>query len=198
MMKVWLPPIVSRAGDEVTKNYSPSPWRLGRRIQNLPTSFSGDNEAISKKYADDRAVSEANKFLPLDGSRTITGDIDLGNEKVTNSAAPAVNGTDLCNKNYVDSKSSNVDFSNYLDKTKGGNIEKALNFTCVRGADRRITGISDQPLNATSVINDNELQSELVKEADLSTVVNGLDGKLDKTTFNNALLLDSSVLWLRI
>lgn len=198
MMKVWLPPIVSRAGDEVTKNYSTSPWRLGRRIQNLPTSFSGDNEAISKKYADDRAVSEANKFLPLDGSRTITGDIDLGNEKVTNSAAPAVNGTDLCNKNYVDSKSSNVDFSNYLDKTKGGNIEKVLNFTCVRGADRRITSISDQPLNATSVINDNELQSELVKEADLSTVVNGLDGKLDKTTFNNALLLDSSVLWLRI
>lgn len=64
----------------------------------------------------------------------------------------------------------------------------------MRGADRRITGISDQPLNATSVINDNELQSELVKEADLSTVVNGLDGKLDKTTFNNALLLDSSVL----
>lgn len=91
---------------------------MGRRIQNLPTSFSGDNEAISKKYADDRAVSEANKFLPLDGSRTITGDIDLGNEKVTNSAAPAVNGTDLCNKNYVNSKSSNVDFSNYLDKKK--------------------------------------------------------------------------------
>lgn len=56
-----------------------------------------------------------------------------------------------------------TDLTDYINKKQGGNIEKALNFTRVHGADRQITGISDQPLNGTAVANDNKLQSELVK-----------------------------------
>ena len=72
----------------------------------------------------------------------------------------------------------NVNLSNYLDKTKGGSIQKALNFIGVNRYDRQITGISDQPANGTSVINLNKLNTELNK-------------KLDTTTFNTSIVKKS-------
>ena len=67
--------------------------------------------------------------------------------------------------------------SNYLDRTKGGNIQKPLNFTgTVR--DRQITGISDQPSGGTSVLNLNKLNTELAK-------------KVDTTTFNTSIVKKS-------
>lgn len=63
------------------------------------------------------------------GARGLTGP--------TGPAGPVVSG-------------GSVDLSNYLDRTKGGNILKALTFTSSHGADRQISGLSDQPLNGTA------------------------------------------------
>ncbi|PFX29617.1 Pulmonary surfactant-associated protein D [Stylophora pistillata] len=86
-------------------------------------------------------------------------------------------------------KLSSSDLSNYLDKTKGGNILKAISFTSSHGADRQVTGLSDTPLNGTAAVNENKLNTELAKKADTSTVLNGLSGKADTTS---VLLLSGS------
>ncbi|PFX17101.1 Collagen alpha-4(VI) chain [Stylophora pistillata] len=78
-------------------------------------------------------------------------------------------------------KVSSADLSNYLDKTKGGDLNKPLKFVSSHGADRQISGLSDQPLNGTAAVNLNKLNTELAKKADSSTVVNGLSAKADTT-----------------
>ncbi|DAC81732.1 TPA_asm: fiber [Stylophora coral adintovirus] len=69
------------------------------------------------------------------------------------------------------------------------NLKKAIAFTSSHGADRQVTGLSDQPLNGTAAVNLNKLNTELAKKADSSTVLNGLSGKADTSS---VLLLDGS------
>ena len=78
----------------------------------------------------------------------------------------------------------NPNLSNYLDKTKGGNIQKPLNFTGTT-RDRQITGISDQPANGTSVVNLNKLNTELTKKVDTTTFNTSIANKAD----SNAVIL---------
>ncbi|XP_022795034.1 pulmonary surfactant-associated protein D-like [Stylophora pistillata] len=68
-------------------------------------------------------------------------------------------------------------------------LKKAITFTSTHGADRQVTGLSDQPLNGTAAVNENKLNTELAKKADSSTVLNGLSGKADTAS---VLLLDGS------
>ncbi|PFX15632.1 hypothetical protein AWC38_SpisGene20140 [Stylophora pistillata] len=82
---------------------------------------------------------------------------------------------------------ASVDLSNYLDRTKAGNILKALAFTSSHGADRQISGLSDQSLNGTAAVNLNKLNTEVGKKADISTAINGLTAKLDTTTFRQSI-----------
>ena len=69
------------------------------------------------------------------------------------------------------------------------NLKKKITFTSSHGADRQVTGLSDQPLNGTAAINLNKLNTELAKKADSSTVVNGLSGKADTSA---VMLLDGT------
>lgn len=81
-------------------------------------------------------------------------------------------------------RGSNVNLSNYLDRTKGGNIQKPLKFTgTIR--DRQITGISDQPADGSSVINLNKLNTELNKKLDTTTFSISIVKKSD----SNAVIL---------
>ena len=64
-----------------------------------------DSEAANKKYVDDEIakipiIDEAN-FLKKDGSVAMTGELDMGNHKIKNTAAPTADG-DVTNKKYVD------------------------------------------------------------------------------------------------
>ncbi|PFX14403.1 hypothetical protein AWC38_SpisGene21443 [Stylophora pistillata] len=157
-----------------------------RQIINLGTPIAEDN-AANEKYVDNQVATKPNTSLIVlrDGSQAMTGNFDLYNFKAINSAAPTA-GTDLCNKTYIDSelaKKHDVgsdDLSNYLDRTKGRNIEKVLNFTSLHGGKRQITSISDQPLNGTAVVNSNKLNAELKKKADADVMINGLSAKLEK------------------
>ena len=79
----------------------------------------------------------------------------------------------------------NPNLSNYLDKTKGGSIQKALSFIGSDRFDRQITGISDQPANGTSVVNLNKLNTELAKKVDTTTFNTSIVKKSD----SNAVIL---------
>lgn len=59
-----------------------------------------------------------------------------------------------------------------------------MNFTSSHEGQRQITGISDQPLNGTAVINLNKLNTELKQKADADVMINGLSAKPETTTFN--------------
>ncbi|PFX26611.1 Complement C1q tumor necrosis factor-related protein 7 [Stylophora pistillata] len=75
---------------------------------------------------------------------------------------------------------SNIDLSD---------LKKKITFTSTHGADRQVTGLSDQPLSGTAAVNLNKLNTELAKKADSSTVLNGLSGKADTSA---VLLLDGT------
>ena len=64
----------------------------GLRLENLADPDS-DDDAVNKGYADNRYVDVAGD--------TMTGNLDMGANKVTSSTAPS-NGNDLTNKTYVD------------------------------------------------------------------------------------------------
>ncbi len=71
----------------------------GVRIDGLPlVQPSTASSATSKKYVDD----ELKRVLPLDGSRAMTEDLNLGNNKITNLANPPVADSDAASKSYVD------------------------------------------------------------------------------------------------
>lgn len=101
-----------------------------------------------------------------------------GQKGDTGSQGPAGPKGDTGPRGPAGPRGSNVNLSNYLDRRKGGSIQKALNFIGVNRYDRQITGISDQPANGTSVINLNKLNTELNK-------------KLDTTTFNTSIVKKS-------
>ena len=173
-----------------------------RQINGLSNTPSQTSSAVNQYYV----TSELNKKLDtttfnneivkkpdsstvtlLNGSQTMTGNLNVGNKRVINSAAPTT-GTDLCNKTYVDTELAkkhdvgSVDLSNYLDKTKGGNIEKALNFTSVSGTDRQINGLSNTPSQTSSAVNQYYVISELNKKLDTTTFNNEIVKKPDSST----------------
>ncbi|PFX21314.1 hypothetical protein AWC38_SpisGene14228 [Stylophora pistillata] len=132
-------------------------------------AFQAQFDQLDNDKAD---VADLNAYFNIQNDNTIFG--------------TPINNDDAINKIYVDDEiakipHSGTDLTDYLNKKQGGSIEKALNFTSVHGADRQITGLSDQPLNGTAGVNDNKLQAELSKKADSTTVINGLYGKADKT-----------------
>ncbi|PFX12162.1 hypothetical protein AWC38_SpisGene23924 [Stylophora pistillata] len=149
-----------------------------------------DTTTFNTEIAKNPATSTV---MLLDGTHSMTGDLDLNNNKVINSAAPTA-GTDLCNKTYVDIELAkkhdigSIDLTNYLDKTKGGNIEAALNFTSIHGAQRQINGFSNQSAQTSSAVNQYYVDNELRKKADQSVMPNELSEKLDISTFNTEIV----------
>ncbi|PFX30088.1 Complement C1q and tumor necrosis factor-related protein 9B [Stylophora pistillata] len=74
-----------------------------RKIINLADSFADNDEAVSKKYVDQRVktVESLTQTKVNKSGDTMTRNLNLGNNKAINSAAPS-SGGDLCNKTYVD------------------------------------------------------------------------------------------------
>ena len=74
------------------------------KIVNLKdiNNLSIDSEAVNKKYVDDEIakIPSAN-FLKKDGSVAMTGDLNMSNHKIKNTAAPTADG-DVATKKYVD------------------------------------------------------------------------------------------------
>ena len=58
-------------------------------------------EADAAQSTADSALSKANAALPMDGTGTMTGALNMGGKQITNMAAPIAN-TDATTKKYVD------------------------------------------------------------------------------------------------
>ena len=78
-------------------------------ITKLKTPTNND-DAANKKYVDDSKV-DGSVFLKLDGTRAMTGDVNMNNKKIKNLSSPTAN-SDAANKKYVDD--SKVDGSVFL------------------------------------------------------------------------------------
>lgn len=55
-----------------------------------------------KKYVDDNKVDVSN-YLKRDGTKKLTGDLNMDNYRIKNLNDEPIRGTDGANKNYVDS-----------------------------------------------------------------------------------------------
>ena len=78
----------------------------GNKIINLDAP-SGDNHAANKKSVDDKIseipVGDSSGLLPLDGSKAMTGDLNMGTKSIINLADPTANSHGA-NKKSVDGK----------------------------------------------------------------------------------------------
>jgi len=90
------------------------------KITNLG-SGADDTDSINKKQLDDGLSSKANtleltNYVKKDGSVSMTGNLNMNNNKITNLANP-VNDNDATNKSYLDNEIKKYFFSfNYTIK----------------------------------------------------------------------------------
>ena len=75
-------------------------------IQNVNNPINSD-DCSNKKYVDDEIakirVTDTSPFVKLDGTRQMTGDLDMNTHKINDLKDP-VNDTDATNKKYIDEK----------------------------------------------------------------------------------------------
>ncbi|CAH3193183.1 unnamed protein product [Porites evermanni] len=75
-----------------------------------------DTNAATKKYVDDNAGSpDLSDYLEKDSSVAMTGNLNLGSNKIVGLATPTLN-TDAATKKYVDDNAGSPDLSDYLEK----------------------------------------------------------------------------------
>ena len=84
-----------------------------KQIDNLGTPRY-NSSAANKQYVDSQISNiDTTSYLKIDGSRAMTGDLDMGGNKITNLKTPTGN-TDAANKSYIDETlaQSQIDSSN--------------------------------------------------------------------------------------
>ena len=96
---------------------------LGYAIKNLKLTPTTNSSASSKRYVDQKAASKAeksdlNQYLKLDGSKQMSGNIQMNGKRVVGlTNVPAYNG-EATNKRYVDTKlndkANKNDLNSYL------------------------------------------------------------------------------------
>ena len=112
----------------------------GYAIKNLKLTPTSNSSASSKRYVDQKVASKAdksdlNQYLKLDGSKQMSGNIQMNGKRVfglTN--VPAYNG-EATNKRYVDTKlndkANNSDLNDYLkldgSEQMQGNLQRNNN-----------------------------------------------------------------------
>ena len=111
------------SGGTISKNDDGQFNADGLRLENLAAPDS-DDDAVNKGYADGRYVDEAGD--------TMTGNLDMGANKVTSSATPS-SGNDLTNKTYTDAT-----FVDAAGDTMTGNLVMGG----TNPTDRNITGVN--------------------------------------------------------
>ena len=119
-----------------------------KKIINLrPPTASTD--AATKKYVDDKTSSggssgsslDLSNYLKKDGTVTMTGNLNLGSNKIVGLATPTSN-TDAATKKYVDDNTVAPDLSDYLEKD--GSVAMTGNFNV---GNNKIVNLSDPTIN---------------------------------------------------
>ena len=89
------------------------------KIVNLKdiTSSSNDSEAVNKKYVDDETAKIPSNFLKLDGSVSMSGDLNMATNKIKNLGTPST---------YDDNAAVNVEFFNSELNASNHNISTQI------------------------------------------------------------------------
>ena len=89
------------------------------KIVNLKdiTSSSNDSEAVNKKYVDDETAKIPSNFLKLDGSVSMSGDLNMATNKIKNLGTPST---------YDDNAAVNVEFFNSELNASNHNISRQI------------------------------------------------------------------------
>ena len=122
----------------------------GYAIKNLKLTPTSNSSASSKRYVDQKAASKAdksdlNQFLKLDGSKQMSGNIQMNGKRVVGlTNVPAYNG-EATDKRYVDTKlndkSNKSDLNDYLKLDGTSQMQGNLNMN-----NKRITRLPDPQL----------------------------------------------------
>ena len=117
-----------------------------------------DTSAVNRKYVNDELDKKPNTDTVVlrDGSQTMTGNLDMNNERIINVANP-ISETDVVNKRYFETHVNNIDLSDYLKRdgtdSVTGNLDMSLNKIINCG----------QPTGARDVTNKAYVDSEVGK-----------------------------------
>ena len=117
-----------------------------------------DTSAVNRKYVNDELNKKPNTDTVVlrDGSQTMTGNLDMNNQRIINVANP-ISETDVVNKRYFVTHVNNIDLSDYLKRdgtvSMTGNLDMSLNKIINCG----------QPTGARDVTNKAYVDSEVGK-----------------------------------
>ena len=122
----------------------------GYAIKNLKLTPTTNSSASSKRYVDQKAASKAdksdlNQYLKLDGSKQMSGNIQMNGKRVVGlTNVPAYNG-EATNKRYVDTKlndkANKSDLNDYLKLDGTSQMQGDLNMN-----NKRITRLPEPQL----------------------------------------------------
>ena len=123
----------------------------GFAIKNLKVAPTNDASATSRKYVDRKVASKAdrsdlNQYLKLDGSKQISGNLQMNGKRVVGlTNLPAYNG-EATNKRYVDTKlndkANKNDLNDYMKLDGSDQMQGNLQMN-----NNRITNLPDNQLN---------------------------------------------------
>ena len=123
----------------------------GFAIKNLKLTPTTNSSASSKRYVDQKAASKAdksdlNQYLKLDGSKQMSGNIQMNGKRVVGlTNVPAYNG-EATNKRYVDTKlndkANKSDLNDYLKLDGTSQMQGDLNMN-----NKRITRLPEPQLS---------------------------------------------------
>ena len=117
-----------------------------------------DTSAVNRKYVNDELGKKPNTDTVVlrDGSQTMTGNLDMNNQRIINVANP-ISETDVVNRRYFETHVNNIDLSDYLKRdgtvSMTGNLDMSLNKIINCG----------QPTGARDVTNKAYVDSEVGK-----------------------------------
>ena len=117
-----------------------------------------DTSAVNRKYVNDELDKKPNTDTVVlrDGSQTMTGNLDMNNQRIINVANP-ISETDVVNRRYFETHVNNIDLSDYLKRdgtvSMTGNLDMSLNKIINCG----------QPTGARDVTNKAYVDSEVGK-----------------------------------
>ena len=125
-----------------------------------------DTSAVNRKYVNDELNKKPNTDTVVlrDGSQTMTGNLDMNNERIINVANP-ISETDVVNKRYFETHVNNIDLSDYLKRDGTVSMTGPLDM-----GDRKIIDCG-QPTSTRDVTNKAYVDSEVGKKPDINQVI---------------------------
>ena len=125
-------------------------------LTGIPDTPKFGYSAVNKNYVDAKIPSvDTTPFVKLDGSRTMTGNLDMGDHSIQKVGDP-VNSDDVATKNYVDAEIGYISTPFLkLDGTRA--MTGVLNMN-----DQKISNLGD-PINDKDSINKQYLENKLIE-----------------------------------